>query len=137
MARPLMSLSLKGTIHDPQQKADRLMSYYFTTNRSQSNIFRRHMISLPYQIQSRSGDIRAIQKSVESELQTYLSHYFDSVSAHVRSDIPNREDPGRYNLIVDVILMQDGVSYSLGRLLEVDGSIIKAIIKVNNEGTLF
>lgn len=134
MAHDVHSMSLKGVIREPQPKADRLMSYYFTSNYSQSNLFRPHIVSLPRQIQHYGSDILRLCSAVERELTGLLAHYFDQVSCEVRSDLPNPADPARYNLTVSVLLMQDGTTYSLGRLIEVEGNAIKRIMKHNNTG---
>jgi len=133
MAQPVLSMSTKGILYNPHAKADKLMSYYFTSNKSQSNLFQ-EIISLPYQIQVNSGKEKDTVTNVEIELRQYLANYFDQVDCTVRSDIPNPEDPGRYNLTVSVLIMQDGISYSLARLLEVQHGTIYKIINYNNKG---
>lgn len=136
MARDVPSLSLKGWVKDPQPKADRLMSYYFTTNFSQTNLFRNSITSLPKQIQEYGHDIDQLCTVMERQMTAQFSAYFDNVSCRVRSDIPNPLDPTRYNLTVECFVSQDGKSYSLGRLIEVEGNAIKRIMQYNNEGTL-
>jgi len=133
MAQPVLSMSSKGILYNVLAKADKLMSYYFTTNKSQSDIFQ-DIISLPYQIQANTGKERDTVVNMQIELRQYLANYFDQVDCDVRSDIPNPEDPGRYNLTVSVLIVQDGISYSLARLLEVERGTIYKIINYNNRG---
>ncbi len=135
MAEAIGSLSDKGWIRDVKPKADKMMGYYMTSNYSQSNVFLGEIVSLPKQIQEHNSDPVALRELIRSDLERYFGRFFDSVSVDVTTNYVNKDDPGRLNVTVQALVVQDGLTYSLGRLIEsVNGQVVN-IIKLNNEGT--
>lgn len=132
MAAKVPTMSSSGFVEDIAEKADRLMSYYFVSESSQSNLYRGQITSLPAQIQQHGHDEVNLVEAVRNELTTYLSRFFDGMDVNVRSDLPNKNDPNRINLTVNVIVVQDGKQYSLGRLVSVLNSKIVDIVDINN-----
>lgn len=132
MAAHLPTLSSSGFVADIAEKADRLMSYYFVSDASQSNLYRGQITSLPAQVQQHGHDEINLAQAVRNELTAYLTRYFDMVDVSTRTDLPNVEDPNRINLTVSVIVTQDGKQYSLGRLVSVLNSKIVEIVDINN-----
>lgn len=135
MAIEVPTLSSAGWLSGPAEKIDRLMSYYFTSERSQSTLFAGSVVSLPYHLQKYSHDEGTLREVIRDALRDYLEPHFDQVVVNIRTDVPNPDDPGRINLTFDVELVQDGVRYSAGRLIEThNGSMLK-LINLNNQGT--
>ena len=60
MGKPLPTLSSSGFVSGIAEKADRLMSYYFVSEDSQSNLYRGQITSLPKQIQLLGNDEQAL-----------------------------------------------------------------------------
>ncbi len=126
------TLSTSGWVGEISEKADRLTSYYFVSEHSQTNLYRDAVTSLPYQIQQFGHDEFELRQGVQGALSQYLNNYFDSVEVSADTSRPNPEDPNRITLTVSIIVTQDGVQYSLGRLIEVVNSKILNIIDINN-----
>lgn len=134
MAEQVPSLSAKGWLADPKAKADRLMAYYMTSNYSQTNLFRGEIVSLPKQIQQYGKSATDLRDYIQSDVERLFGAYFDSVSCEVTTDRPDPEDEGRLNITVSAFLTQDGQTYSLGRLIEVNNNIVNRIMDINNTG---
>ncbi len=135
MANPVGSLSEKGWINDVKPKADKLIGYYLTSNYSQSNLFRGEIVSLPKQVQEHGNDPVALRELIRTDLERMLGRSFDSVNVDVNTDQPNADDPGRLNITLRALVVQDGQTYSLGRLVESSKGQVNRIIILNNEGT--
>lgn len=117
MAQPVPTLSSKGWLYGPAEKADYLMAYFFISDYSQSYAHLGNVKSLPYLIRQTTGDHRELPSLIISSLGSLLSAYFDS--ANVECSIPNINDPTTAQLEVRVIatVSQDGKNYSLGKLV--------------------
>ena len=132
MGNVLPTLSSSGFVSGIAEKADRLMSYYFASEASQSNLYRGEITSLPKQIQLLGNDEAALSTRIRTELERLFGNYFDGVEVNVNTDIPNAADPNRINVTVSATLIEGGQQYSLGRLINVVNSRIAKIIDINN-----
>jgi len=134
MGQPVLTLSTKGLLQDPQSKADRQMAYYLTTNHSQTNMFRNSILSLPKRIEQFEEDVDLLCSQVREDLQNLYTIIFDAVQITVTPSYPNKEDPNEVNLTVLAMLTEDGVNYSLGRLINVKGNRTFTVMSINNTG---
>jgi hypothetical protein len=132
MAAKVPTLSTSGFVGDIAEKCDRLMSYYFVSDASQSNLFRGKITSLPFQVQQNGHDEALLRDAIQRELDRYLTPHFDGTEIDVATDIPNTDDPNRINVTLRVIVTEDGKQYSLGRLISVINSKINKIVDINN-----
>lgn len=132
MGRALPTLSSSGFVNGIAEKADRLMSYYFTSEASQSNLYRGEITSLPKQIQLLGNDESGLASRIRVELERLFGYYFDAVEFEVITDVPNPTDPNRINVTISATLIDNGQQYSLGRLINVVDSQIARIIDINN-----
>lgn len=132
MGKPLPTLSSSGFVSGIAEKADRLMSYYFVSEDSQSNLYRGQITSLPKQIQLLGNDEQALTSRITTELERLLGSYFDGVEVNVTTAIPNTQDPNRINVTVSATVAENGQQYSLAKLINVVNSRIVKIIDINN-----
>lgn len=132
MGNQVPTLSASGWTNDVSEKADKLMSYYFVSEASQSNMYLGNITSLPYQIQQNGHNEVELQRMVQKELEGLFGRYFDTAVVEVSTDKPLANDPNRINLRVSVIVTEGGRNYSLGRLVEVLNSNIQRIVDINN-----
>jgi len=132
MGKPLPTLSSSGFVSGIAEKADRLMSYYFVSEDSQSNLYRGQITSLPKQIQLLGNDEQALTSRITKELERLLGSYFDGVEVNVTTAIPNTQDPNRINVTVSATVAENGQQYSLAKLINVVNSRIVKIIDINN-----
>ncbi len=132
MSSPVATLSGAGWVDSLPEKADRLMSYYFVSEASQSQLFNGTIVSLPAQVQAYGHDEQEIRYRVRDDLMRYLAPYFTDVSLDVRTDLPNANDPNRINITVDAIVTEGSQRYSLSRLITTVNSKIVEIVNINN-----
>lgn len=126
------TVSTSGWVDNIPEKADRLLSYYFVSDFSQSNLHRGQILSLPAQLQQNGHDPLALRQAMKSELENYFGQHFDSVVVDVDTETPNPQDPNRIQVTVGVIITHQGRQYSLGRLVRTINSTIVDIIDINN-----
>lgn len=132
MENPLPTLSTSSWVTDISEKADRLLSNFFVSQHSQSQMFHGHITSLTYLVQQYGHDNIALVRETKAALVTYLNSYFDEATVDATTDIPNEDDPGRTNLTIDVVVTQGGERYTLGKLIQVVNSTIAEIVSINN-----
>lgn len=128
------TLSTAGFVSDVPSMIDRMLAYYLTSDFSQSNVFFGQVVSLQKQMQQYQHDPLTLQTRIREELTGYFGGAFDSVTVNVSTEIPNPDDPNRINVTVEAVIVKDGKSYSVGKLIETQNSITQKIINLNNEG---
>ncbi|QVD49137.1 hypothetical protein LUCX_67 [Xanthomonas phage vB_XciM_LucasX] len=135
MSEPVVpSLSLAGFVTDIRTQIDKLFSYYLTSDYSQTTIFTGQVLSLQKHIQEFQHDNSQLTERVRADLSSYLGSISDDVTVRVSTDIPNPDDPNRTNLTIEALVVKDGVTYSVGKLIEVQDTTISKIIEFNNKG---
>jgi len=134
MVTKVPTMSTSGWVESISEKADRLMSYYFVSDFSQTHLYPNEICSLPYQIQQAGHDRQALQRLMSDNLQRYLGRYFESADISVRTDDINPLDPNRTQVTVNINVVENGERYNLGRLINVVNSKIAEIIDINNFG---
>lgn len=132
---PVPTLTSKGWVADAESKADALLSYYFTSQYSQSNLFAGNISSLQYMIQQWGNNPSALQNKLSQALQTYLGRYFDNAAVDVTVLDPTSQQDARLTVRVDAMVTQNGENYSLGRLVSFLNSTIVSIMNINNGTT--
>lgn len=130
----IATLSTIGYVKDPEQRLDRLMAYYLTSHYSQSTVFRGNIMSLQKQLREYGNDPTELVTRVTDEMTSYLAQEFQGVTVRIRTDIPNKEDPGRINMTVEAVVSAEGRNFSLARVVETRNAVIVNIINLNNEG---
>jgi hypothetical protein len=129
MSEVVTTMDSAGWLTNPAQKADRLMAYFLVNNHSQSNLFLGQVRSLPYIIQSNPNDMPSVQTQVSNALNTVFGAAFDQVQVSVAMTGGAKSLGGSasiYDISIQVDCTQDGVTQSLGRLINiVDSKIAK------------
>lgn len=134
MAQPVLTLSTKGVLQDPKDKADRQMAYYLVSNHSQSNMLRDFVLSLPKRIQEFEGDVELLCAKIREDVQNLYRIIFDAIEVTVTPSYPNEADPNEVNLTVQALVTEAGTTYSLGRIINVKGNRTFEIMSINNTG---
>lgn len=137
MANPIGTLSAKGWVSEMSVKADYLLSYYFTSQYSQSNLYRGGISSLQYHLQMWGNSPSALTNQLPNAIEKYLSGFFDTVSASVKIVDPTSVEDSRMTIQLTVNVTQNGVSASLGRLVSYLNSKIVSIFNMNNGTTQY
>lgn len=119
MPIPLSTASSNGILVSIDQIADRLMAYFFTNNASQSNIYQGSVYSLQSLVMRYKSDPGQMCRQMQLAMTTMLQNHFESVEAIVEFEEVDPGLQGKYNLRVNVDIVDEGNHYNLGRLLQV------------------
>ena len=123
------SLSTNGWIETVEGKADYLMSYFFTSQRSQSYLYNGNISSLPYIVAVYGTDTAELKLHINSDLSDLLLPYFDEVDIIVDVIL---ESGYLHNIRISVGFIENDMKYDLAHLIKHSGGIISDIIKLNN-----
>lgn len=130
------TLSSSGWVSEIAEKADKLLSYFFVSEASQSNFYAGSITSLTALLQRYGNDEFELRSAVETSLMNYLQRYFESVDVTVTVRENTVEGRKGLDLEVDIVVYEQGKEYSLGRLVSTLNSSIMKIAELNNTGAL-
>jgi hypothetical protein len=128
------SLSEDGWVNTPSLMGDYLISHFFVSDYSQTQLYLNQVSSFPYLIQKYQNDLPGLFTAIQTTLNTYLGRYFSSVTVEA-SQYPNPTNSGSIgiNLFVSYV-GSDGVTYNLNKIIQIVNSKIENIINLNNNG---
>lgn len=132
--KPLATLSSSGILTSLPEIADRLMSYYFNNNASQSNLYRGNIASLPDLIMRWKDDESRMANEIQQSMQTFLKNHFENAVVYVTTEDIVEGLQGAYNIRVDATIYDDNQQYSLGRILEIYQGQFKKIREIQITG---
>ena len=140
--RKVPSLSLKGWVTTVPEKLDKLLSYYFLSDHSQSDWF--EVFSLPYHVATKGHAPRQIKNLMENDLIRFFTRYFTvsdrdgnmgttpTVNVTIVDTNANGIEIGRYEIQTEIIVVVDGKQYSAEKAIQVLNSKISIIDRLNN-----
>lgn len=126
MAIDLPTLSSAGFVSDPAVKLERLVSYFFITDYSQSNQHHGRVASLPYLIKAHGTNPDILVDRIQVALENMLSSYFDAVNVEVREEDPLLSNPV-YNIVLEGTVTQDGKRYDISKLLNISHNTLNKV----------
>ena len=132
MAVQVPSLSASGWVGNISEKLDKLVGYFFVSDFSQSHLYRDSIASLPYIIKTCTENQSLLLSETTKVLTNLLRPYFDRVQVDVTVAVEDANKPGELTLQVDAQVGQDGVTYSVGKQLQIINSKVVAIFDANN-----
>lgn len=131
--RAVPTLSSKGWVVSPTEKADLILSYFFLSEYSRSFLYYGEISSLPYLLQTYNGDIGTLRSKLITSVHDLMQRYFDEVSVDV--DIADlSEEPGRFTIRLGVNFQSEGQSYDLAKALPVYNGRLAKIFELINQG---
>lgn len=128
------TLSEDGWENSPEKMGDILISHFFISDYSQTQIYTGQVASLPYLIQKNQGDLPSLFTDITSVLTRYLSRYLQNVVVEVNQN--TQYSTGSFiaiNLFVSY-MGANGKTYTLTNIIQTLNSKILNIIKLNNDG---
>jgi hypothetical protein len=133
MKAPVPSLSLSGWSANPRECLDLLVTHFFLSNASQSNIYRGNIASAQEILQRFSSDVSGAAAELERSLNSLLRNYYDDSSIAVASelnDVSKSASVVRFTL--SGVAYDDNKPYQLNKLAEVKDGIFVKFIEINN-----
>lgn len=132
---PLFTLSRKGLLRGVGERIDRLMAYYLAANLSQSELYT-GVKSLQGAIQLYQSNPERLKQTVQSDLLNLFRSNFDDVTVTVSiKDTSAFDQSNRMNLVMDIVVWDQGTPYSVGKELETINGVVQSMITLNNGQT--
>lgn len=132
----LPTFSPGGWITNPLEKADFMLAYFFETQKSQTH-FHKNLVTSYQSILADNKSPGQLASDLESKLGDYLKTQFQNVQIEVRV-IPANDNPNNNELTVEIGCSFDslGVRYTLSHIIELLGTQVKRINRLNETGEL-
>ena len=126
------SLAPEGWVSTPSEMADYMLSHFFLSEFSRSQLFAGKVKSFVYILQDNQNNINGITRTTRDTLEEYFKNYFTGVAVEV---ISKEQSTGSnvFDLHIYVgFTGNDGQEYSLGKIINtVDSKVVK-IMAINN-----
>jgi hypothetical protein len=134
---PIATLSLNGWVKSGSAKADYALAYFFSVNYSQTNLYRGQIASLQWLVFRYGQDPNNLSSQIQTTLTKYLQHcYPEGVYVTCSNNADSLTNPNNtYTLQLVIEIVEGGVTKSLGRLVNYQGSKVVSIINMNNTGS--
>ena len=127
------TLTASGWVNSIAESVDYLLSYYFTTYKSQSYIHKDSLVSLQYTIEKYSQDKYGLLDKIKKDLEYMLSKYFviTNIEAKIKTD-GEFNSSERYEIYISINIYRDGIHHSVGYLTTLVDSKLLKFIRLNN-----
>ncbi len=127
---PIPSLSDSNWVYDNKGKVDFLMSYFYESLYSQTQLYYPHVSSMSYLLYKYGNNPSDFSREVESTLQTMLSRYVDSAKV---SCSPNLTDSfiSSINMYVEFTDSMGNI-VTLSDMLNVENNKITKVVNAVN-----
>lgn len=134
MGNHVLSLSRKGIISDPGNKANQQMAYYLASDLSQSILYNGAVRSFQGTIQQVGNNNPVLLESrITSDLNAIFGAVFDGATATVKVTAPAFDGTYRFNISMAVQFVENGVAYNLPEILKsVTNGVVENLIALNN-----
>lgn len=136
MFNPVPSLSESGWLEDPFKAGGQLFAHFLASEYSQSNEYYGQINSMPYIVQQHGSKPADLCTNITASLTAVFSRYFntDTNAGNVQvTTTHNASDTvSRYNFTIDLSWNVADVTYQLGRVVTIDGSVIEKVIDAYN-----
>lgn len=132
MAVQVPSLSASGWVGNIAEKLDKLISYFFLSDFSQSHLYQGQVASLPNLIKECADNRSLLRTETKRVVTNFINPYFDTIQVDVTITAVDDTNPDNINLRVDATVTQDAVIYSVGKEIQVINSKVVAIFDANN-----
>ncbi len=134
MSQPVPTLDSSGWVTGLSQKADRLFSYWITSQYSQTELFRGRVRPLSWLLQQYgTSDLLSLQDAIQAALNDLYAAYFSQVVVNVSVD-PYAADDSMLDIRIDISVYENGLAYSVGSLLSTNGTILSKITPLTPGG---
>ena len=128
------TLSVAGWVTDASSKADALFSHFYCSDKAQTFLYGNNVSNLQWLIEEYGGDLVAVTTNLRVTLLTYLSRYYESVNVEVTNDDNPLIPKSSIGLTVYCKVVDNGIEYSFGKLLQITNSKIANVINLNTNG---
>lgn len=131
----LPTFSPSGWVENPLEKADFMLAHFFTTQKSQTHFYKDKSKVTSYQ--SLIADA-ASDGELSSQLNSYLNDYFTTQFTNVQMDCriyTDSEDNSKQTIQIGCSFVANGVPYTLARAIDLLGTQVQRIYKLDATGS--
>ena len=125
--------TLYGPVNSPILALNVLLSYYFKTLKSQTNIHQSCIYSLQHDL-SISKSPYDMEVNISDSLDTMLSIYFDKISVDVEAH--KGEHEGEYSISLNFSLIDNGHQIDVSKIMDVKNNRLNRVQEVSLLGNL-
>ena len=125
------TLSTDGWLTTVDKKADKLLSYFFLSEHSQSVLYYGSVVSLPYLIATHGSTPDTLRQEIGVNLGSLLSSFFEDVKYNVKIIEGNVQD-STYDIVLSASVVDKGERYDLSYLVKTADATMKEFIKISN-----
>lgn len=134
---PAPTMSDRGWVTNPGEKADFLLSWFYESDAAQTYIYKGKVLNIQNLLERYGSDIGAITTEMQQGLEQYFQSYFDSAIVQVTSnDDPSVNPSNAITLTVAAQVKQDGQTYSVAGLVQQVNSRFQRVLNYVNTGVL-
>lgn len=133
-SNPLASLSRKGWLRGVAERADRQFAYYLASNASQTTLYKGKVRSMQATVQRYNNNADGLKTAIEDDLTSLFQAVFDNATATVTVTDTATDGSFRYNIQMDVVITEGGVTYQVGSAIQSINGVLQDLINTNNRG---
>lgn len=122
------SLSDRGWISNPSEKADQLLAWFFATDAAQSYLYTGNVTDVHDLLQRFGDDILGLCAEMQDRLDRYLTPHFDQVVVDVTSSIADNPS-SKVTVSIAIQVVVDGRPYSITSLY---GDVNSRFVRITN-----
>lgn len=135
-AIPVPTLSTHGWVTSPPEKADFLISHFYESDKAQTYLYGSNITNLQWLIERYGHEIPSLCQQIRLALETYLGRYYQAATVEVLNDASAENKTSKVMLRLYCSVVEEGVTYSIGKLLTISDSKFEKITDLNNNEKL-
>lgn len=128
----LPTLSTQGWCTGMFEKVNKILSYYLTSQYSQTIHHRGFVRSLPYTVSQHSNNPFLLSEKIREDILTIFKNYVDNIEVDV--SYKQFEETSRYDYTISIAIIHEGYRWTGFRKIKVDNNSFEEIIDINNTG---
>lgn len=133
MVTMVPTLSSIGWVDTIEEKGDHVLSYFITSEYSQSVLYHGKIASLQWLVQRYGKSEVDLEREITDTLDDLMSRYFgDATEVDVTVAERDADQPGKLTIRFQCIIREGSHSVSLGRRVEFLNGKLANIVKINN-----
>jgi hypothetical protein len=134
---PAPTMSDRGWVTNPGEKADFLLSWFYESDAAQTYIYKGKVLNIQNLLERYGSDISAIVTEMQQGLEAYFQSYYDAAIVQVTAnDDPSINPSNAITLTVAAQVKQNGETYSVSGLVQQVNSRFVRVTNYVNTGVL-
>jgi hypothetical protein len=130
---PAPTMSDRGWVVNPGEKADFLMSWFFESDPAQTYIYKGKVLNIQNMLEQYGNDIPTLVSELQQGLEGYFQSYYDAAIVQVSAnDDPSVNPTNEITLTIAAQVTQNGNTYSVSGLVQsLNGRFVRVANYIN------